>query len=129
MTDTGKTPAQQLLGELSRLTAEAEIAVTDMDAGDDLNDEQRSRRIDAAGMTGLDELQEIEELDRLARKVTVAQDSKLRYLVQRLLPARLRAHLRLPRVLVFTRYQDTLDYPAASAPSRGSACLARQRET
>lgn len=59
-------------GELSRLTAEAEIAVTDLDAGDDLNDEQRSHRIDAAGITGFDELQEIEELGGLADATVMA---------------------------------------------------------
>jgi ERCC4-related helicase len=92
-----------------RLAADAEIAVMDFSSGDDLTDEERSRRVDAAAISGIEELAELEALEQLAARVTPAQDSKLAELV-RLLPRRIQARPRHPRVLVFTRYRDTLEY-------------------
>lgn len=99
--------------------AEAEAVVMDSDTGDDLSDEQRSRRVDVAAIGGIDELRELEELEQLAGKITPKLDSKLTYLRTKLLPARLRAHRDSRRVLMFTRYQDTLDYVAKQLEREG----------
>lgn len=92
---------------------EAEIEVTDDLAGDGLTDEQRSERVDLSP-TGLDvqrELDYLEEVEAAARKVTPAKDAKLKRL-RELVPARADAHPDMRRVIVFTRYKDTLDYVA-----------------
>ncbi|HXF72198.1 MAG TPA: helicase-related protein, partial [Actinomycetota bacterium] len=98
--------------------AEAGAVVTDVPAGDDRTDEERSRRLDAAAVRP-EELDELEELERLARALGPGRDSKLRYLCREVLPRRLSAHPRSRRVLVFTKYKDTLDYLSAQ--------LARER--
>ncbi|CAN1505616.1 DEXDc_RapA domain containing protein [Mycobacteriaceae bacterium] len=59
------------------------------------------------------EVQRLEALRELASKVTAAKDPKLAALLA-LLPERMAAHPDAPRVLVFTKYKDTLDYLAAN---------------
>jgi hypothetical protein len=48
-------------------------------------------------------------LDELAKKVTPAKDTKLKRL-QELIPVRVNRHPEARRVIVFTRYKDTLEY-------------------
>lgn len=91
--------------------AEAGAEVTDVPTGDDRTDEERSRRLDVA-VAAADELDELEELERLARALGPGRDSKLRHLCREVLPRRLAAHPANRRVLVFTKYRDTLDYVA-----------------
>ena len=55
------------------------------------------------------EVARLQVIADLAKKVTPAKDPKLAALL-RLLPERMAAHPRAPRVLVFTKYKDTLDY-------------------
>lgn len=71
--------------------------------------------LDAAHLTARVDLPHNAELDRLntikdlAAKVTPAKDPKLAELL-RLLPERMDAHPNARRVLVFTKFKDTLDY-------------------
>jgi len=55
------------------------------------------------------EVARLQVIAGLAKKVTPAKDPKLAALF-RLLPERMAAHPRVSRVLVFTKYKDTLDY-------------------
>jgi superfamily II DNA or RNA helicase len=90
---------------------EARRSVSDSLGGEGMTDEQRSERVDRAP-SSLDVEQELEYLDRLdelARKVTTAKDLKLKRLLE-LIPARAAKHPKAQRVIVFTRYKDTLDY-------------------
>ena len=91
---------------------EAEAIVLDQDSTQDLDDETRFKRMDAAALGGTsDELQEVENLIESAKKVTIKQDGKLNRMLQ-ILPELLKRHAKAPRVLIFTRYKDTLDYIA-----------------
>ncbi|CAL8979769.1 RNA polymerase-associated protein RapA [Propionicimonas sp. T2.31MG-18] len=71
--------------------------------------------LDAVHLTARVDLPQDAELARLntikdlAAKVTAAKDPKLAELL-RLLPERMNAHPRARRVLVFTKFKDTLDY-------------------
>lgn len=74
------------------------------------NDEQDAAHVTAA--SGLDvtaELHRLGEIRDLAKQVTAAKDPKLQALLA-LLPERMDLHPSAPRVLVFTKYKDTLDY-------------------
>ena len=90
---------------------EAEIEVTDDLGGEGLSDEQRSERVDSSSSTlePNTELLYLEMAAELAAKVKPAQDPKLKEL-RRLVPMRANAHPAGRRVIVFTRYKDTLDY-------------------
>lgn len=59
------------------------------------------------------EMARLELIRDLAAKVTAAKDPKLSALLS-LLPERIAAHPRAPRVLIFTKYKDTLDYLVAN---------------
>ena len=89
---------------------EAESIVLDQDSAHDLEDEERWRRLDTAAIRGTeDEIKHIDELIAVAKKVTARQDGKLKRILS-LLPELLTRHKKAPRVLIFTRYKDTLDY-------------------
>ena len=85
--------------------------VFDEDTGERADQEEASRRCDKAVFGDPDSLRaERRALVTIledARAITPAKDSKLRRLHERVLPQLLR---RAPRVIVFTRYKDTLDY-------------------
>jgi SNF2 family DNA or RNA helicase len=104
---------QQKQEELDRAREleEARRSVTDSLGGEGMTDEQRSERVDRApsSMDVGRELAYLRELDELARKVTPAKDTKLKRL-QELIPVRESRHPQARRVIVFTRYKDTLDY-------------------
>lgn len=75
------------------------------------DDEGDAANLDQAN-SGLDAAQEIAWLERLhetAKKVTPAKDPKLQALLA-LLPKRMAVHPDAQRVLVFTKFRDTLDY-------------------
>ena len=92
--------------------------VADSLAGEDASDEERSTQVDVAAST-LDANAELELLDaalEAAEAVTPAQDAKLQRLFEvlagtpRAPGGRLSAHPDRRRVIVFTRFKDTLDY-------------------
>ena len=94
------------------------------------NDEHDAANLDQAAST-LDantELVRLRALADTAKKVTAAKDPKLQELI-RLLPERMNAHPDAPRVLVFTKFKDTLDYlteqlkHAASGKNKKAAAL------
>jgi superfamily II DNA or RNA helicase len=92
--------------------AEAESIVLDQDSTQDLDDETRFKRMDTAALAGTsEELQEVDRLIEAAKKVTAKQDGKLSRTLQAL-PELLKRHPKSPRVLIFTRYKDTLAYLA-----------------
>lgn len=88
--------------------AEAEIAVMDSEAGDDLTDEQRSARVDRSALGDEREIAALHLVKDLAKKVTKKRDSKYRELVAQ--TALAWGRQKNKRVIVFTRYKDTLDY-------------------
>jgi len=93
-------------------TAEAEAVVTDQDSPADVEDEERYARVDRAAVLGTDEeLAELDKLRRRARDLKPDHDHKLAWLL-RSLPGFLSHHERAPRLLIFTRYKDTLEYLA-----------------
>ena len=106
--------------QTDRERAEAEVEVTDDLGGEGLSDEQRSARVDAgpATLERSAELNYLQRIAQLAAKVTPAQDAKLKEL-RDLLPRRADAHPNAQRVIVFTRYKDTLDYLAAKLAAPG----------
>ncbi|TDL03287.1 helicase-related protein [Mycobacterium paragordonae] len=91
---------------------QAEEAITDATFGED--DEADSPQVTAATtLKKTAELARLETILALAKKVTPAKDPKLTTLLD-LLPERIAAHPKAPRVLVFTKYKDTLDYLVAN---------------
>lgn len=93
------------------LTAARE-ATGDTVFGED--DEGDAANLDVTS-TNLDLLEELAWLDRVeeaSKKVTPSKDPKLAELM-RLIPERMAKHPDAPRVLVFTKYRDTLDYLVA----------------
>ncbi len=108
--------------------ADAEAAVMDAEPHEDLTDEQLFDRVDRSALGTESEIAELERLKESAAKVTKAKDSKYSSLVQRVWPHVL-ARQRNKRLIVFTRYRDTLDYLVsnleadARRPKRGMETL------
>lgn len=74
------------------------------------DDEQDAAHLAArVGLPAGNELNRLRTLKDLAAKITAAKDPKLAELL-RLLPQRMEAHPAARRVLVFTKFKDTLDY-------------------
>jgi SNF2 family DNA or RNA helicase len=89
----------------------ARANVLDEDPGERLTDEEAGRRVERIPYGTPEAIQaELAELDQvlaLANRVTPRRDSKLGKLLEVVLPDRLRTY---PKVIVFTRYVDTLEY-------------------
>ena len=101
---------QRKLGDEQDSASDAEIAVTDGEGGDhDLSDEELFARVDGYALGGRDEIDQLDAIKELAAKVTVARDSKYRRLVEKVVPLSMMAQ-KAERVIIFTRYKDTLDY-------------------
>ena len=101
---------QRKLGDEQDSASDAEIAVTDGEGGDhDLSDEELFARVDGYALGGRDEIDQLHAISELAAKITVARDSKYRRLVEKVIPLALMAQ-KAKRVIIFTRYKDTLDY-------------------
>jgi len=85
--------------------------VFDVDTGERVDSEEASRRADRSvlGDEASLRFQESLVLSLLekAKKITPAKDSKLQHLLRRTLPELAR---RSPKVIIFTRYKDTLNY-------------------
>ena len=109
--------------------ADAEAAVMDAEPHDDLTDEQLFDRVDRSALGTESDLAELEHLKESAAKLTKAKDNKYSSLVQRVWPHVL-ARQRNKRLIVFTRYRDTLEYLVdclvndAKRPKRGLETLA-----
>lgn len=96
------------VGDEAGSESDAEIAVMDAEGGDDLTDEQRSDRVDRSALGDADETSALERVKALTTKVTRKHDSKYRELVTQIALAYGRQKNK--RVIVFTKYKDTLDY-------------------
>jgi ERCC4-related helicase len=94
-----------------RAISEARAAVADLFESLDATDEQHTDRLDRASTSlALDEeTSYLETLLARADAVTPAKDPKLSDLFD-LIPRRMAAHPDVMRVMVFTKYKDTLDY-------------------
>ena len=96
---------------------EAKAEVLDNDSGERVDDEEAGHRMERLiwGDSTANE-REIELIDELARKakaLTPRRDQKLTKLLTRTVNALIR---RDPKVIIFTRYKDTLDYLQREIP-------------
>ncbi|SFK86044.1 SNF2 family N-terminal domain-containing protein [Geodermatophilus ruber] len=104
------------LRKQAAVTTTKQVAVAREATSDQLfteNDEGDAANLDRAASTlqTAHELARLEEIAAAAKKVTPPKDPKLQELF-RLLPERMAAHPDTARVLVFTKFKDTLDYLA-----------------
>lgn len=98
------------MGDEKDSARDAEIAVMDGEGGgDDLTDEELFARVDGYALGHEDEIQQLDDIAELASKLTVARDNKYRRLAEKVIPKAFLAQ-KAKRVIVFTRYKDTLDY-------------------
>jgi len=103
--------------EASVAEEEARAEVLDNDTGERVDDEETGARMERY-LIGDKEalLKEKELLEQTllgAQKVTAAKDTKLTELLDNTLRIMVR---RIPKVIIFTRYRDTLDYLAKNIP-------------
>ncbi|MCG3207809.1 MAG: RNA polymerase-associated protein RapA [Anaerolineae bacterium] len=109
-----------LQSRLAEQLAEASVTVDvaranalDEDTGERLDEEEAGFRVERTAFGQAEtlkaELAELEQVLALAEKVTARRDGKLQKLLDTVLTGRLRQQ---PKVVVFTRYLDTLDYLA-----------------
>ena len=109
---TGITPEQ------------AKATALDEDLGDEETDEEASYRVDrnvfGSPEANKAEIAELEKLIEMADKVTPAKDSKLRKLTgpSGILSQAIAGHFGPAKIIIFTRYKDTLDYLEKEIPRR-----------
>jgi len=102
----------------------AKAVALDEEADSDLSDEEASERLDQVVYGSLSvleaEAEHLRDLMKKARDVTPAKDSKLRELTKKdgYLDLAMRGQYGPRKVLIFTRYRDTLDYLVAEIPKR-----------
>ena len=111
--------------EQTSITLEqAKATALDEDLGDDETDEEASYRADRNIFGSLEanraEIEELNKLIELAEKVTPAKDSKLRELTRPsgILSRAIAGHYGKAKIIIFTRYKDTLDYLEREIPRR-----------
>jgi superfamily II DNA or RNA helicase len=111
--------------EQTSITLEqAKATALDEDLGDDETDEEASYRADRNVFGSLEankvEIAELDKLIELADKVTAAKDSKLRKLTgpSGILSQAIAGHFGKAKIIIFTRYKDTLDYLEREIPRR-----------
>jgi len=110
--------------EQSISVAHAKAVALDEEGDGDISDEEASRRVDRVAYGSLSalgaEAEQLRSLMERARDVTPARDSKLRELTRRdgYLDLAMRGQYGPRKVLIFTRYRDTLDYLVAEIPRR-----------
>jgi superfamily II DNA or RNA helicase len=96
----------------------------DEDLGDDETDEEASYRADRNVFGSLEsnkaEIAELDKLIELAEKITPAKDSKLRKLTgpSGILSQAIAGYFGKAKIIMFTRYKDTLDYLEREIPRR-----------
>jgi hypothetical protein len=114
------------LGDEHESPRDAETAVMDGEGGgDDLTDEELFARVDGFATGGEHEIAHLEAIGELARAVTPARDNKYKRLAERVIPLAFDAQ-RSKRVIVFTRYKDTLDYLVTNLERDARGTRARQ---
>jgi len=90
---------------------DAKRSVWDFDVGGEFSEEEADARTDRVIFGSFKNFEKerriLIDLLKEAEKVTPSKDSKLYHLLKNVLPAALH---RSPRVIIFTRYKDTLDY-------------------
>jgi hypothetical protein len=103
--------------EIAVVEEEARASVLDNDTGERLDDEETGARMERYLVgdkdANLKEKEILEEALEHAQKVTAARDTKLTWLLDNTLREMVR---RIPKVIIFTRYKDTLDYLARNIP-------------
>lgn len=103
---------------------QAKAVALDEEGGDDLSDEEASERVDQIVFGSLSSLEmEAEHLKTLietAEKVKPSKDSKLRELTKKdgYLDSAMKGAYGPRKVLIFTRYKDTLDYLVREIPKK-----------
>ena len=104
---------EELSAEVSISEDEAKANVFDEDTGERLNSEEASKRTERSVFGDVaaieNELEKLETAIEAADAVTPSRDNKRTRLLQTVLPDRLRED---PKVIIFTRYVDTLEYLA-----------------
>ncbi|MDF0591838.1 helicase-related protein [Candidatus Methanocrinis natronophilus] len=114
--------SQEIEDQLSITPEELKATALDEDYGDETTDEGGSYRADRATFGSLEskksELEELERIIPLAEKVTPAKDSKLRKLARDILRTAIAGHYGPAKIIIFTRYKDTLDYLEREIPRR-----------
>ena len=104
---------EELGAEVSISEDEAKATVFDEDTGERLDDEEAAKRTERSVFGTVEaieaELEMLEDAIDEGDAVTPSRDNKLSKLLEVVLPSRLRED---PKVIVFTRYVDTLDYLA-----------------
>jgi superfamily II DNA or RNA helicase len=110
--------------EVQSIVSPEELKATalDEDYGDETTDEGASYRADRATFGSIEskksELEELKRIIPLAEKVTPAKDSKLRKLTRDILRTAIAGHYGPAKIIIFTRYKDTLDYLEREIPRR-----------
>jgi len=111
--ETGFFPKDPVSEEASIPPDVARANVLDEDTGERLTDEEAGQRTERVVYGSPEEIQvELKQLEKVlakAQKVTPRRDSKLQKLLDTVLRQRLMAD---PKVVVFTRYVDTMNYLA-----------------
>lgn len=114
--------SQEIEDQSSVTPDEVKATALDEDYGDETTDEGASYRADRATFGSIEykksELDELEEIIPLAEKVTAAKDSKLRKLTRDILRTAIAGHFGPAKIIIFTRYKDTLDYLEREIPRR-----------
>jgi superfamily II DNA or RNA helicase len=102
---------EELSADVSISEEEAKANVFDEDTGERLDSEEAAKRTERSvfgDVTAIEqELEQLEDAIEAAESVTPSRDNKLTKLLEVVLPDRLRED---PKVIVFTRYVDTLEY-------------------
>jgi superfamily II DNA or RNA helicase len=104
--------------EVSIVEEEARAEVLDNDTGERVDDEETGARMERylIGDKGALEREKelLEQALGLAQKVTAAKDTKLTELLDNTLRVMFR---RIPKVIIFTRYRDTMEYLVRNIPT------------
>lgn len=123
----------RLIDRVQNAEAEEQTSITleqvkatalDEDLGDDETDEEASYRADRNVFGSLEsnqaEIAELDKLIELAEKITPAKDSKLRKLTgpSGILSQAIAGYFGKAKIIIFTRYKDTLDYLEREIPRR-----------
>jgi len=123
----------RLIDRVQNAEAEEQTSITleqvkatalDEDLGDDETDEEASYRADRNVFGSLEsnkaEIAELDKLIELAKKITPAKDSKLRKLTgpSGILSQAIAGYFGKAKIIIFTRYKDTLDYLEREIPMR-----------
>lgn len=120
----GKIQDEDERPEQSISVGQAKAVALDEEGGEDLSDEEASERVDQVVYGSLSalgmEAQHLQTLIEQAKSVTPAKDSKLRELTKKdgYLDNSMRGKYGPRKVLIFTRYKDTLDYLVRQIPKR-----------